>query len=132
LTPTSAFAAAFLVTLALLGVVAWSGMRAKRRVHIPAVGVTVAALGVTIYYAYRLGDTLDLKSAGMITPIHLFLARLATLSIVITIGIGLRTLLVPTTLKLHKRAAWLSLSLVVLAAITGIVMVSLAHPVQDP
>ena len=40
-----------------------------------------------------------------------------------------RTLFAPTTLKLHKRAAWISLSPVVLAAITGIVMVSLAQPV---
>lgn len=130
MTPTLAFAAAFLVTLALLAVVAWSGVRAKRRVHVPAVGLTVASLCVTIFYAYRLGHALDLKSAGVITPIHLFLARLATLAIVVTIGIGLRALFVPRTLRLHKRAAWISLSLVVLAAITGLVMVGLAKPIQ--
>lgn len=132
MTPTLAFAAAFLVTLALLAVVAWSGVRAKRRVHVPAVGLTVASLGVTIFYAYRLGQALDLKSAGVITPIHLTLARIATLAIVVTIGIGLRSLFAPKTLKLHKRAAWISLSLVVLAAVTGVVMVSLADPIQVP
>ncbi len=130
MTPTLAFASAFLVTLLLLGVVAWSGMRAKRRVHIPAVGVTVASLGVTIYYAYQLGKTIDLASAGLITPIHLFLARLATLAIVVTAGFGLRTLFVPSTIRAHKRVAWFTLGLVVLAAITGVVMVSLAEPIQ--
>ncbi|MCY2959365.1 MAG: hypothetical protein NTY35_04300 [Planctomycetota bacterium] len=132
MTPTFAFAAAFLVTLVLLGVVAWSGMRAKRRVHIPAVGLTVLSLGVTIYYAYALGRVLDLKSAGIITPIHLTLARVATLSIVLTAALGLRTLFFQKTLRAHKWSARISLSLVVLAAITGIVMVSLAEPVQRP
>jgi len=131
LTPTIAFAAAFLVTLALLVVVAWSGMRAKRRVHIPAVGLAVVALAVTIWFAYRLGAVYDLESAGVITPIHLFLARFATLSIVITIVFGLRTLFVPKSLRFHKRLAWFSLTIVVLAAITGVVMIVLASPIPS-
>lgn len=126
MTPTLAFAAAFLVTLVLLAVVAWSGVRAKRRVHIPAVGLTTASLGVTIYYAYQLGHTLDLASAGVITPIHLTLARIATFAIVVAIVMGLVALRTPRLVRVHKRVAWIALSLVVLAAITGVIMVSLA------
>lgn len=132
MTPITAFAAAFLVTLVLLGVVAWSGMRAKRRVHVTAVGLTVASLGVTIWRAYRLGDTLDLDSAGIITPIHLTLARAATLAIVLAIGLGVRTLYAPGTVRRHRAVAWLALSIVVLSAITGVVMVALAQPAQRP
>ncbi len=130
MTPTLAFALAFLVTLVLLAVVAWSGMRAKRRVHIPAVAMTYVSLAVTIYYAYGLGRILDLHSAGIITPIHLFLARAATVAIVLASLIGLRTAFHPQTRGLHKRAAWLALSIVVLAAVTGVVMVCLADPIQ--
>jgi len=128
LTPTLAFAAAFLVTLVLLAVVAWSGVRAKRHVHIPSVLCAYASLAVTIYFAYRLGETLDLASAGIITPIHLFLARVATLGLVIASGLGIRTLFFPKSRRAHMKLAWIALGLVVLAAITGVIMVSLAAP----
>ncbi len=128
MTPTLAFAAAFLVTLALLGVVAWSGTRAKRRVHIPAVLLAYVSLAVTIYYAYRLGDTLDLASAGIITPIHLFLARAATLGLLVASALGIKTLFFPKSRRTHMKLAWFALGLVVLAAITGVIMVSLASP----
>ena len=128
--PELAFGAAFLVTLALLGVVAWSGMRAKRRVHVPAVVAAYASLAVTIWYAYALGRTIDLPSAGTITPVHLFLARTATLALVVASLLGLRTVVFPKGRGTHQRAAWIALSIVVLAAITGIVMVALAEPIQ--
>lgn len=129
MTPTLAFTAAFCVTLALLGVVAWSGIRAKRRVHVPAVGLTGISLGVTIWFAYRLGHTLDLASAGIITPIHLTLARIATLAILAAIVMGLVALRSPNRIRLHKRVAWIALSLVVLSAITGVAMVSMASTI---
>ena len=40
--------------------------------------------------------------------------------------------LAPSVAPDLRVAAWIALSLVVLAAITGVVMVSLAHPVQVP
>jgi hypothetical protein len=60
----------------------------------------------------------------------LFLARTATFAIVVAIVFGLRTLLVPRSLRWHKRIAWLALTLIVLAAITGVAMVALAPAVQ--
>ena len=131
MTPIASFALAFGVTLIALGVVVWSGLRAKRRVHIPAVGFTLAALGVTIYYAYRLGHVLDLQSAGVITPIHLTLARVATVALLLPVVTGIRTLFVPGGRKLHARLAWFALALVVATAITGVIMVSLAQPAQS-
>lgn len=132
MSPPAAFAIAFLVTGALLGVVAWSGMRARRRVHVPAVVLAYASLFVTIWLAYALGHTIDLASAGAITPVHLFLARAATLALVVASAMGLRTVFAPKARGTHKRLAWIALSIVALAAITGIVMVSLADPVQRP
>lgn len=126
MTPIAAFALAFGTTLIALGVVVWSGMRAKRRIHIPAVIFTLGSLGVTILYAYRLGETLDLASAGIITPIHLTLARAATIALLLPIATGIRTLFVPSGRKLHARVAWFALTLVVAAAITGVIMVSRA------
>lgn len=132
MTPSISFAAAFVLTLVLLGITAWSGLRARRKIHVPAVGLTLVSLGLTIYCAYRLGDTLDLPSAGPITPIHLTLARLATLALLLPIAFGIRTLFVPRTRRLHGRLAWFALGIVVLAAATGVVMVSLAEPVGSP
>ncbi|MBL8863475.1 MAG: hypothetical protein JNK02_15900 [Planctomycetes bacterium] len=128
MTPAFAFAASFLVTLVLLGVVAWSGARGKRRVHVPAVVLAYAALGVTIWCAYALGETLDLGSAGAITPIHLTIARVATLALVLASAFGARTLFRAETRRTHGRLAWTALAIVVLAAITGLVMVALAEP----
>jgi hypothetical protein len=126
LTPIASFALAFGVTLIALGVVVWSGLRARRGVHVPAVGFALAALGATIFCAYRLGHTLDLESAGIITPIHLTLARAATIALLVPVVLGIRTLFVPATRAWHARAAWFALALVVAAAITGVIMLSRA------
>jgi hypothetical protein len=128
LSPVAVFAAWFAATLAALVVVAWSGMRARRRVHIPAVVVTYVLLGTTIYCAYALGRVLDLRAAGPITPIHLSLARAATLALVVASAFGVRTLFVPAARRWHRRIVWFALTLVVLAAGTGVAMVALAPP----
>jgi hypothetical protein len=101
-------------------------MRARRRVHVPAVLVTYALLGTTIYYAYALGRVLDLEAAGVITPIHLALARVATLALLVASAFGVRVLFVPAARGTHKRVVWIALALVVLAAGTGVAMVALA------
>jgi len=129
LTPKVAFALAFLITLAVLGVVVWSGKRARRRVHIPAVVCAFACLAWTIHLAYGLGETLDLAAAGPITPIHLALARVATVALLLPVATGIRALFVPGGRKLHARCAWFALTLVVAAAATGIAMVTLAPPI---
>ena len=127
MSPGSGFLAFFALTLVLLAVVAWSGLTARRKVHIPCVVLTLAALGVTIHYAYELGKIYDLKSAGIITPIHLTLAKLTTLAFLAPIATGIRTIFVPSTRKLHRKLAFTVLAMTVLCAITGTIMIMRAQ-----
>ena len=73
------------LTLVALGVTVVSGFKARRKIHIPAVAVSVVLLLVTIYYAEQLGTQYDLKAAGVIYPIHLlttsWLAKLNDLNV---------------------------------------------------
>ena len=75
MSPTLGFILFLAVTLALLGGVVVTGLQARRATHVKFVIAAVASLGVTIYFAERLGELYDLASAGRITPIHLFLAK---------------------------------------------------------
>ncbi len=107
------------VTLALLGGVVSTGLAAKRRMHIPLVVCAVASLGVTIYFAEKLGEVYDLESAGWITPVHLTIAKITTLAYLLPIATGIATLRRPGARPLHRRVAFLVLGLTVLAAVTG-------------
>ena len=131
MSPVAGFVAFFAVTLVLLAVVTWTGLRAMRRVHIPCVVATLAALAITIHYAYQLGKVYDLKSAGWITPLHLTLAKITTLSLLAPAITGVRTLFVPSTRKLHRMLAFFALGLTVLSAITGTIMILLAKPFES-
>ena len=123
---TAGFISAFALTLVLLALVVVTGFRAKRRWHLSFVACTVACLGVTIAFALELGKHFDLKAAGAITPIHLTLAKVATASYLLPAVTGLRTIFVPATRRLHRKAAFVALALTVAAAITGTWMMCLA------
>ena len=123
---TAGFISAFALTLVFLALVVVTGFRAKRRWHVTFVGCAVACLGVTIAFALRLGELYDLQAAGAITPIHLTLAKVATASYLLPAGTGLRTIFVPSTRRLHRKAAFVALALTVAAAITGTWMMCLA------
>lgn len=123
MSPVQAFVASFATTLAFLVVVTVTGMRAMRRVHIPFVALTVVALGVTIYFALELGKIYDLASAGVITPIHLTLAKIDTVALLVPVVTGIRSLYVPSTIRLHKKVAWCVLALTVVCAVTGTIMI---------
>ena len=111
------------LTLVALGVTVVSGFKARRKIHIPAVAVSVVLLLVTIYYAEQLGTQYDLKAAGVIYPIHLFFAKTSTPAYLLPIITGIRTLKKPTMIVWHKRLAFLVLILTVLSAGTGTAMV---------
>jgi hypothetical protein len=123
MSPGSGFLVFFALTLVLLAAVAVSGLMARRKVHIPCVVLMLAALGFTIHYAYELGKIYDLKSAGIITPIHLTLAKLTTAAFLAPIATGIRTIFVPSTRKLHRKLAFTVLAMTVLCAITGTIMI---------
>ncbi len=120
---TVGFLSFLVLTLIALGGVFVTGRQARRRRHIPLVVVTVAFLGTTIYFAEKLGEGLDLDEAGRIVPIHLTLAKLATLAYLVPVITGLATIRNSARRKLHGRVALVVLLLTVLAAATGAWMV---------
>ncbi len=119
MSPHAGFLLSLAATLALLAGVVVTGLRAKRRQHIPLVVCAVLSLGVTIYFAERLGEIYDLSTAGWITPVHLMLAVVTTLAYLLPIATGIATLCRPAFRPWHRRAAILVLTLTALTAATG-------------
>jgi hypothetical protein len=126
MSPGVGFVVFLAATLALLGLVVATGQRALRKRHIALVVLSVAALGVTIRYAVLVGKLFDLPAAGVITPIHLTVAKVTTACYLLPVVTGIRTIFVPATRRLHKKAAFLVLGMTVLTAVTGTLMLWLA------
>jgi hypothetical protein len=119
MTAERGFVAFLALTLVLLAVVAWSGLHARRRVHIPCVGATLAALGATIYYAVAMGKHYDLAGAGLITPVHLWLAKATTLAYLAPLTTGALTLRDATWRPRHRVCAFVVLAMTIGTAVTG-------------
>lgn len=128
MSPAAGFLVFLSVTLVLLASAVWTGFAHRRRAHLALVVSAVAALGITIYFAERLGGLYDLESAGAITPIHLFLAKLTTLAYLLPIASGIRLWFRPGGRGLHRTLAFLVLGMTALTAATGTAMVLLAEP----
>jgi hypothetical protein len=129
--PVASFLGSFGVTLVLLGLVVASGRRGRVRPHLTFVASAVLSLGVTIFFAERLGDHYDLESAGAITPVHLFLAKVATLSYLAPVVTGWRTLRDRRHKRVHLWVAMTVLALTVLTAATGTAMVWMSDPLPS-
>ncbi|MFT6362535.1 MAG: hypothetical protein ACJAZ8_000941 [Planctomycetota bacterium] len=126
------FSLAFLCTvLALVGVL-WTGFRwrvkRRRALHLSLVGLSIAFLVWTIIAAFRLGEGYDLHSAGTIYFVHMFLARLATACLMLPIITGIITLRTGKLHRYHRQCAIAAFTIIVLAAITGIWMISASTP----
>lgn len=128
LSPVIGFPLFLLVTVALLGGVVWTGLRARRRTHLRLVAAAVVSLGLAIFFAERLGRLYDLESAGMIYPVHITIAKIATGAYLLPIITGWRTLLNPKHRRMHFWCAMLVLVLTVLTALTGTWMIFAAEP----
>ena len=107
-----------------------AGRSGRRRRHVVLVGCTLVALGVTIVYALELGKIYDLSTAGIITPIHLTLAKITTAAYVLPIVAGLFTWRRPSMRPLHKKLAWLVIVMTVVTAVTGSIMLLRAEPFE--
>ena len=118
------------ITLAGLGGAVVTGRAAKRRLHFRWVATAVVGLGVTIYYAEKMGEFYDLEAAGWIYPFHLLIAYVTTASYLVVIGSGLATIKKPIRRKTHGRIAYSVLVLTVLTAITGTWMILAAKPLD--
>ena len=123
MTPGQGFLGFLVVTLALLGGVVWTGYRDNRPIHITLVVSAVASLGVTIYFAEKLGELYDLESAGWIYPVHLAIAKTCTVAYVLPVITGILTIKKSSNLRLHRISAFTVLGLTVLTAVTGTWMV---------
>jgi hypothetical protein len=117
--PVAAFAGLLLLTVLLLAFVVLTGLRARRRLHLTLVGVTIVSLGLTIVAAFGVGELYDLESAGWITPVHLKLARFATASFVLPAATGVLTVRNGRVRPWHRGAAVVAVTLTVAAALTG-------------
>jgi hypothetical protein len=122
------FVLCFALTLVCLSGAVASGLRAKRRVHLGCVAGALACLALTIHFALGVGEHYDLASAGWITPVHMWLAKIATAAYLLPLGSGLRTIFHPGTRRLHRKLVFCVLALTVLTAITGTWMLLAAEP----
>ena len=80
-------------------------------------------LGITIVYAIQIGKVYDLRTAGIITPIHLTLAKITTGAFLVPIVLGVRAWKNGGMVPLHKKLAWIVLVMTLLCAITGTIMI---------
>jgi cytosine/uracil/thiamine/allantoin permease len=127
MTPERGFVLFLVLTLALLGAVVATGYAERRRTHIACVALTLAALGTTIWFAERMGEHYDLATAGAITPVHLWLAKVTTLAYLAPIATGVLTIRDDRWKTWHRRCAFAVLGLTVATAITGTWMVLAAE-----
>jgi len=125
---TVGFIAFFALTLGGLAATVTTGLKARVRIHIACVATTVALLGITIYFAEQLGQRYDLKSAGVITPVHLALAKIATASYLLPVASGIATLRNRRWRRMHLTLAVITLTLTVGAAGTGTAMLLMSDP----
>ena len=70
-----------------------------------------------------------IESAGVITPIHMTMAKINRAAYALPIVTGLRTLKNPANRKLHGRVAWSVLIFTVLTSATGGLMLLWATPI---
>lgn len=119
MTSERGFVACLALTLVLLACVVKTGLAARRRVHIPCVAATLVALGATIFYAERMGEHYDLAAAGLITPVHLWLAKATTLAYLAPLATGVATIRDARWRPRHRACAFAVLGLTVATAVTG-------------
>lgn len=116
------------LTVLLLVAVILTGFKAKRKVHLRLVAITIVSLATAIYYAERLGTLYDLEASGRIYPIHLWIAKAATVSYVLPLVTGFLTLKNPGMRRRHRWCAFLVVTLTLAAAVTGAAMVWMSDP----
>ena len=121
--PGAALLLFLVLTVVLLVGVVLTGLRARRRLHLPLVAATLVSLGATIFFAERLGKLYDLETAGPIYGVHLFLAKTTVLAYLLPIATGVWTIRDGSRRRLHRRVAFAVLALTVVTLVTGIWMV---------
>jgi hypothetical protein len=132
MSPLAGFYTFLGVTVAALAAVVYTGTTAQRRAHLLAVVATAAGLAAAIFYALELGELYDLEAAGVITPIHLTLAKITTAAYLLPIVTGVLTWRDARWRRLHARLAWTIVALTVVTTVTGALMLMGAEPLAQP
>lgn len=130
MTPFYGFPLFLLVTLVFLGFVVVTGRAARRKAHLTSVAGAVISLGITIYFAEKLGESFDLESAGLVKDIHLAMAKTAVCAYLLPLITGPLTIRNPLWLRWHRRVAYLVLLFTVATAVTGTWMLFLSTPLD--
>src|SRR5262245_36335135 len=119
MTAERGFVLSLVLTLVLLAAVVRTGLSARRRLHLSCVAATLSSLGITIYLAVKMGAHYDLSGAGLITPVHLWLAKATTLAYLAPLATGVLTIRDPRWRPRHRVCAFVVLGLTVATAVTG-------------
>jgi hypothetical protein len=127
MSPVLGFCLTLACTVLLLAGVVVSGKLGRLKLHLPLVGLTLASLALTIWYAEKLGELYDLEAAGAITPVHLAFAKIATAAYLAPLATGIATLRDRRYRAKHRLAAFSVLALTAITALTGTWMI-LAAP----
>ena len=128
MTATQGFIGFLVLTVGLLALVVLTGLKAKRKRHLTLVLFTVVSLAITIYWAEQLGEEYDLETAGVITPIHLWMAKFTVTAYLLPVVTGLMTIKNPKRRKLHGKVAFLVLAMTLATFATGLWMILASEP----
>lgn len=129
MTATQGLATFLALTVTCLALVVWTGLKSKRKPHFILVACAVVLLGVTIYYAEQLGLDYDLATAGVITPIHLAIAKVTVFAYLLPVVSGFLTLRDIRRKRVHFKLAMLVLFMTGLTFVTGLWMVLASDPI---
>ena len=127
MSPDYGFPLFLVLTVLLLGGVVATGLRGVLPLHLALVALALVSLGVTIFFAKRLGELYDLESAGWITPVHLTVAKLTTAAYLLPITTGVLTLRNRRHRCVHFRCAMAVLAMTLVTTGLGVWMILAAE-----
>jgi len=125
--PDLGFPLFLVATVLLLGGVVATGLRGRLRLHLALVASALASLAVAIWYAKQLGNLYDLESAGLVTDVHLALAKATTAAYLLPLVTGALTLRNRRHKPLHFKLAMAVLALTLLTTVLGLWMILAAE-----
>ena len=129
MTATQGFITFLATTVVLLVFVTLTGWKAKRKQHLTLVALAVVSLAITIYWAEQLGEEYNLETAGAITPIHLWLAKITVVCYALPVITGIATIKNARRRLVHRKVAFLVLGLTLVTFLTGLAMILGSEPI---
>jgi hypothetical protein len=124
---------ALAATVAALAAVVWSGATRRRSLHYGLVVVLFASLGVSIYFAERVGATLAFEgAAGVVHGVHMVAVAATFLCCPLVLWSGWQLARRPTGAvaerNRHRKLAVVFVTLVLITSVLGTAMTVMATP----